>query len=527
MASNKRTIYLGLDYSQFSGGVTEINRKMGLLDAEFKLAQQQAKNYGNETDQTGVKIDYLSQKIALQNQKVEEAKKAYEDAKNSNTASQKEIDALNKRLITETTNLEGLNGQLKQTKTDTDKVSTSNVNMGEVFSKVKEVVSDLANKMKDLSMSFANTGDELLTLSAQTGLTTTELQELQYASKFLDVSVDTLTSSTTKLVRSMNSARDGSGDAAEAFKKLHVRITDNRGALRDQNDVFNDVIDKLGKVKNETERDALAMEIFGRSAKDLNPLIKAGAEELDKYKQKAHEVGAVMSEDAVQAAGKLKDSMDRLDSVFDAAKNKLAEAFAPILEKIVNLLSKMDPTCLAIIGTIITLAAAFMKVATVMKTLSVATALQATMQEGFNGISIKTVAIVLAVAAAIAIVVAIIGLLIGKTEEVGQATDSAMNKVGNAGNKINTSLSGYQTRTNNATGRNASGTEYWEGGETWVGEEGPELVNLPRGSRITPASEAARSEVNNYYITIDAKNVRDFNHVVELAKNMPMAARRV
>ena len=46
MPSNKRTIYLGLDYSQFSGGITEINRKMGLLDAEFKLATQQAKNYG-------------------------------------------------------------------------------------------------------------------------------------------------------------------------------------------------------------------------------------------------------------------------------------------------------------------------------------------------------------------------------------------------------------------------------------------------------------------------------------------------
>ena len=44
MASNKRTIYLGLDYSQFTGGVTEINRKMGLLDAEFRLATQQAKN---------------------------------------------------------------------------------------------------------------------------------------------------------------------------------------------------------------------------------------------------------------------------------------------------------------------------------------------------------------------------------------------------------------------------------------------------------------------------------------------------
>ena len=56
MANNKRTIYFGLDYSQFSGGVTEINRKMGLLDAEFKLATQQAKNYGNETDQLGTVV---------------------------------------------------------------------------------------------------------------------------------------------------------------------------------------------------------------------------------------------------------------------------------------------------------------------------------------------------------------------------------------------------------------------------------------------------------------------------------------
>lgn len=525
--SNKRTIYLGLNYSQFTGGVTEVNRKMSLLDAEFKLAQQQAKNYGNETDQTGIKIDYLSQKIALQNQKVEEAKKAYEDAKNSNTASQKEIDALNKRLITETANLESLNGQLKQTQKDTDNVSTSNVNMGEVFSKVKEVVSDLANKMKDLSVSFANTGDELLTLSAQTGLTTTELQELQYASNFLDVSVDTLTSSTTKLVRSMNSARDGSGDAAEAFKKLHVRVKDTHGALRDQNDVFKEVIDKLGKVSNETERDALAMEIFGRSAKELNPLIKAGSDELDRYKQEAHEVGAVMSEDTVQAAGRLKDSMDKLDAVFGAAQNKLAALFAPILEKIVDLLSKMDPTCLAIIGVIITLGTEFAKVAMVMKTLSVATALQTGMQEVFNGISIKTVAIVLAVAAAIAILVAIIGLLVGKTEEVGDATDKAVKGVQTSANDINKSISNAQTRTNYVTGRNASGTDNWSGGQTWVGEEGPELVSLPRGSSITPASDTVKSVINNYYITLDPKNIRDFNHAVELAKNMPMAVRRV
>jgi len=33
-------------------------------------------------------------------------------------------------------------------------------------------------------------------------------------------------------------------------------------------------------------------------------------------------------------------------------------------------------------------------------------------------------------------------------------------------------------------GQNARGTAYWRGGLTWVGEKGPELVNLPRGAEV-------------------------------------------
>ncbi len=33
-------------------------------------------------------------------------------------------------------------------------------------------------------------------------------------------------------------------------------------------------------------------------------------------------------------------------------------------------------------------------------------------------------------------------------------------------------------------GRNAEGTDYWKGGLTWVGEKGPELIELPRGSKV-------------------------------------------
>ena len=128
MASNKRTIHLGLDYTQFTGGITEVNRKMGLLDAEFKLAQEQAKNYGTATDELGLKQEYLTQKIALQNQKVEEAKRAYEAAATSQNASQKEIDNLQKKFLQESTTLEKLNGQLKindETIKQTDKDTKS------------------------------------------------------------------------------------------------------------------------------------------------------------------------------------------------------------------------------------------------------------------------------------------------------------------------------------------------------------------------------------------------------------------
>lgn len=35
-------------------------------------------------------------------------------------------------------------------------------------------------------------------------------------------------------------------------------------------------------------------------------------------------------------------------------------------------------------------------------------------------------------------------------------------------------------------GGNAAGTDNWRGGPTWVGERGPEIINLPRGAQVIP-----------------------------------------
>ena len=58
---------------------------------------------------------------------------------------------------------------------------------------------------------------------------------------------------------------------------------------------------------------------------------------------------------------------------------------------------------------------------------------------------------------------------------------------------------------------NAFGTNFWQGGETWVGETGPELVRLPRGSQIIPNNQAGSATVSvvlNFYGKADVPEVR-------------------
>lgn len=552
MASNKRTIYLGLDYSQFTGGVTEVNRKMGLLDAEFKLAQQQAKNYGTATDELGLKQEYLTQKIALQAQKVEEAKRAYDAAMSSQNASQKEIDALDKKLLQERTTLEKLNGQLKEADENIKSADVATRSFGDEIRglasslgmNVSPAIEKLAQKFDGVNASVGNAilgigalatafvksatdmaaySDELLTLSTTTGIATDELQKLQYAADFVDVSVDTMTGSITRLTQSMSKARDGSKESEEAFKKLHIRITDGSGALRDANDVFYESIDKLGKIKNETERDALAMKLFGRSAKELNPLIKAGSDRLKELGIEAENVGKVLSEDKLLAGGALQDSLDKLSSTVEKFKLNLGTEIIPMLTALINAIASIPVPVLKTVAVIASVVATIVLAVKAIKSLTDTGKAITGFFKTFDVAANKTTLIIIGVVAALIALATVIAVIMGKSNELNKSVES----IGGTMKGMTDSITGAQNNVRK-TQTNASGASNFAGGKTWVGEAGPELVTLPRGSSITPADQAGSRIENNYYnITIDAKNVDDFNKVVQLAQQQRMAERRL
>lgn len=173
--------------------------------------------------------------------------------------------------------------------------------------------------------------DELMTLSSTTGLSTDALQELNYASELLDVDTSTVTGSMTKLLKTMSSAADGSSSAMSKFEELGLAIYDTDGNLRSAEDVFWDAVDVLGQIDNETERDAAAMELFGKSARELNPLIEAGSDAFAELAQEAHDVGYVMDGETLDAFGALDDNMVRMTNTAQAVEQSFGQVLLPLL----------------------------------------------------------------------------------------------------------------------------------------------------------------------------------------------------
>ena len=197
----------------------------------------------------------------------------------------------------------------------------------------------IGKSLANMALEAGKAADELTTLSVQTGISTEELQKYQFAADRIDVSVETITGSMTKLTRSMSSASKGSKTTSQAFAKLGITITKSNGELRDRNEVFRETINALGKIENVTERDAVAMELFGKSAQELNPLILGGADALDEFGREAEQAGLILSSSQLQNLNVLNDAVDRFKTTWSSAKMLFASTFSADMGQTIDLIT--------------------------------------------------------------------------------------------------------------------------------------------------------------------------------------------
>lgn len=502
-----------------------LNKIVGELTKKQELQQERLKKlteaYGENDARTmrmakavkDTEAALLKQKRAL-----EESKDAVENFGQEESEAEKNTqdlgDALNDvggkfgiSLPKEMTNT--LNGMLK---IDTQTLVTIGT-----FAALAAAVAEVEKALISLTIESAAYADEILTQSVVTGLSAEALQEYQYAAELVDVSLDTLTSSQSKMIRSMDAARRGSKEQAEAFDKLRIGVQNADGTLRDAQDVFGDVIDALGAISNETERDAIAMTIFGRSARDLNPLIKAGSDGLRELTQEAHNVGYVMGEEALDALGAVDDQLQRMNRSGEALKNQIAVGMAPAVENLMkkgtDLFVRLQEAAegsgiLEVFGALLDVVSALEPLFDV---------LFGTAEDGVP--VLQTLALALGVLAdALTIVANTIAIVIELFKQLFNLIsgkgfdDSNLTRYGENIAKVfsdeGASARAWSGGFGKNIGRNADGTDYWRGGLTWVGERGPELVSLPQGSRVYSAEDSrSMGSTNNYYLTVQSRDM--------------------
>lgn len=359
MATNRIkgiTIEIGGDTTKLTDSLKNVDRSLKETQADLKDVNKLLKLDPSNVELLRQKHDLLEKAIGDTKTRQEELQKALEQAKGAGDTEEnrRQQDLLQRELIETQQSLQKYESEMAETenvtrgasdamKDSADSASTFGDTLkakltGEaVISAVKK----LGSAMKGLALDAAALSDEIATQSQVTGLSTDTLQEYAYMADLVDVEVGTITGSMAKLTKSMSSASKGSGDAYDAFKRLGVSATNLDGSLRSNEDVFNDLVDALGGIRNETERDAIAMTLFGKSAKELNPLINAGSKQLKAYAQEAHDVGYVMGKDVIERNLEASDALARMKKAAEATKNTIGSALAPAVTKAATALSKL------------------------------------------------------------------------------------------------------------------------------------------------------------------------------------------
>lgn len=575
--------------SEYKQALNNVNASMKVLNSEMKLTNAQFAENGKSAEALKAKNDVLTRSIYSQEEKLKLMKDQLKKTADAYGEGSSKTMKLQAAVNSAETELVQMRTALKENEQAIDEASNKSQGFGDALQNVADklgikipdsargatgalntvkagtalaaagfvalakAIVDVEKKLIAMTKESAAAADELLTLSSQTGLTTKQLQEFQYAADFVDVSMETLQSSLVKVTSNMAKGN-------EAFGQLGVSITNADGSLRSANDVFLETIDALGKIQNNTERDAKAMELFGKSAQDLNPLIEAGSKTLAALGKEAEETGYVLDDMALNKLAAVDDAFAKLDKTKDAFRKSLSAEFAPFVTDAVNKLSEV----IGKMGDALVKSGAAEAFGSI---LTSATNLLSPLGELISKIlpglakGLQPVALFVAtIADAADVLFGLLNLDFGRLAKglgIGKAgaynnTQRTLNTAKGweydaltgtwsdsavvTGADLRARYNQWAANGGNGTyeywdqvlGRpgNAAGTSNWRGGWSWVGENGPELAYLPRGASVKSASESRESGGDVFNITIDARNIRELNDIVNAAKSARMMARK-
>lgn len=333
---------------EYRAACNSINTSLREINSEMKLATAEFANNTSSSEALTRKQEILQKQLAEQAKKAEAAEAALRKMREAgidptDPAYQKMQTNLNNTKAEMAKTEQQINStskELKQSKVDWESVGDVVGKVGKAFGTALAALGTAAvgaaSALAGLTVSASNYADDLITTSTNTHIATEDLQKYSYALNFIDGDMNTLTGTMKKNTQIMSKARDGNKTYTAAYEKLGISITDANGELRNGQEVYWEVIDALGKVENETERDALAMQLLGKSGTELNTIIDAGSEAFKDLGNEAEAMGYVMSDEAVSALGSFNDKLQQLKAGMTGLKNSAALIALPFLDDLAS-----------------------------------------------------------------------------------------------------------------------------------------------------------------------------------------------
>lgn len=358
--------------AQYSTAIKNATKAIKGLDAEQKLAQAQFNLTGDKEQYMADRAEILRKKIAEQEKAVKAAEEAVEKLRKMGVEpTNSKMQHWNEQLMKSKTELIKLQGSLANTekgltdsgtafmsaaqkaeeyKDKTSEVATG-INWQNTISSITGVtsvietalgkVSSLVTSINSAMRSAADWADTVSAEAAKAELDPTTYQGWTYAAELIDTDVSTIVKAQDKLMGSMTSTSE---DAQVTFNRLGVVTRETNGDLRDTNDVFWDTIEALGKSTDahgdaitETERDNLAQQLFGKSYRELIPLLTAGRAQWEALTEEGKTYAAV-SQENVDKLTALDDAQVKMDARLQKTKLTLAANLAPAFTEVADLI---------------------------------------------------------------------------------------------------------------------------------------------------------------------------------------------
>lgn len=371
MAVRQITTRLAVDGEQeFKREMSAVGSAMKTLKSEMSLVDAEFKGQANTMEALRKKHDVLSREYDQQAEKVRALEQAVRDASDTYGDSDKRTDSYRQQLNRAKASLIDLNDELqenakylKEAEESADGCAKSIDGYGKEIKDANEqtslfgalvaanltsdaikngirglgtaiaalpvnVVKDLAgafSQVYSIAADMADAAGDIDDAAKRTGTTAQEYQKWSYAAKLGGMEISKLESLMVRQQKSFADATEGVKATSEAYKRLGIDINEVSGA----DAAFEKVIYALADMKDETTRNALANDIFGKSYADLAPLLAEGSAGIAAWRQEIVDLGGVMSDEAVEAGANFGDSLDRLRTRFEGMKNYLGGEFVP------------------------------------------------------------------------------------------------------------------------------------------------------------------------------------------------------